>query len=177
MSECKSCTPSTLYMKIKMPNKFLPESVAMPFSLEYRYCSWTFLKSLRAVITMHSKSLEIFTYYIAKVFTWTEDIWSFHLLHAKIFHLSLISWVNMFLREDLDHVSKDNILQIIFTHFAVFVLLQVLQHHPISKLGANRWKLFRGGPCIAFQTDISWNDFHLFCSFNPVIQNRNCSIT
>ena len=91
--------------------------------------------------------------------------WSFRLLHAKIFHLSLISWVNMFLREDLDHVSKDNILQIIFTYFAVFVLLQVLQYHPISKLGANRWKLFRGGLYIAFQTDISWNDFHLFLQF------------
>ena len=32
LSECKLCTPTTLYMKIKMPHKFLPESVAMPLT-------------------------------------------------------------------------------------------------------------------------------------------------
>ena len=101
-------------MKIKMPHKFLPESVAMPLACKNED---TALGLFQVTQSCYHYALKITC--------------SLHLL-------SEITW---FFRENLDHMKKNDILQITFTYFCSFCPVTGTAASPNIRIGCKQVKI------------------------------------
>ena len=72
MSDLNSCTPSTLYMKVKMPHNFLPESVAMPLACKNED---TALGLFQVTQSYYHNALKI---------TWSHLLVEFYVLQGRL---------------------------------------------------------------------------------------------